>query len=267
MIRFLLTLVLVLSATAALAADPAPAPQQETAAPEEKLPGNYIGYSWPWADKDFAAELGSGPIVVELFSTQACIFCPVADRFFNDMIEKVPGVIGLSCHINYLDVKRGSLSQKACTDRQHKYVQNIRGSSVFTPQLVVNGRKLTFGFSYAKVYALLKDQAKFTPQTIMLKKEAGDQYKLTLPQIELPKDKPAELIVVQYLGPTERYIEEGPNRDIDLVYKRVVSSLAKQAWDGKTSVDIPVKPDANASGIVVLLQNKERILAVGEAKF
>ena len=68
---------------------------------------DYIGYAWPFPELEMAQEIPK-PVVVELFSTQGCMFCPVADRFFIDLLAKAPAVIGLSCHVavsyTHLDV-------------------------------------------------------------------------------------------------------------------------------------------------------------------
>ena len=61
----------------------------------------YIGYAWPYDDLDMQKVIDK-PVVVELFSTQGCMFCPVADRLFTDLRNRVPNVIGLSCHVDYI---------------------------------------------------------------------------------------------------------------------------------------------------------------------
>ena len=51
-------------------------------------------YEWPYEQRDIKSEMGESPVIVELFSSQACVFCPNADNFFKDLITKA-GIYGV----------------------------------------------------------------------------------------------------------------------------------------------------------------------------
>ena len=57
----------------------------------------------PAVEQEQIPRLGKAPVVVELFSSQACVFCPRADRLFADLLKQ-DNVIGLACHVDYFDV-------------------------------------------------------------------------------------------------------------------------------------------------------------------
>ncbi|QQL49804.1 DUF1223 domain-containing protein [Mucilaginibacter ginkgonis] len=90
-----------------------------------------------------------GFAVVELFTSEGCSSCPPADaliaRIQNEMAGKP--VYILAYHVDYWNRLgwRDVFSDAACTAKQKQYVNWIKGSSVYTPQIVVNGRKEFIG--------------------------------------------------------------------------------------------------------------------------
>lgn len=239
----------------------------------------YMGYVYPFADKDLKQELGEGPIVLELFSTQACVYCPVADQFFNDLVTKAP-VIGIACHVDYFDVKEGALSIPGCSSRQFDYAGNIPGNSTYTPQMIINGRKPVIAYRYDEVLREMKAEAKTLPAKldIALTRE-GDKLhgKITLPDFDLGKLPETEeaatgqISVLQLRKPVTRKIPEGVNKDIEVTYLHTASAAetVKQEWDGKAvdvTFDMDVQPGSDR--IVVLVQSAPKgILAVGVQEF
>ncbi len=228
----------------------------------------YIGYSWPYEGTDVAKVIDK-PVVVELFSTQGCMFCPVADHLFVDLMEKAPNVIGLSCHVDYIkiDPRNPQLSLEACTSRQNAYALNNSYSKTYTPQIVVNAKTQSYGFLYDSVLKNLTDAMKTPPVQLAITKEKGAQYTLTKPAGEFPD---SQLEVVQYLKPQTPKVVGGQNDGIKMNYHRVVASISPVAeWPAAgASVPLTIKPGPDTAGAVVLLRDKTRgILGVGEVKF
>ena len=80
------------------------------------------------------------PVVVELFTSQGCSSCPPADAYVGKLSAR-SDVLALSFHVDYWDDlgwrDRFALAQSV--ERQNTYARNLRSSSVYTPQLVVDG--------------------------------------------------------------------------------------------------------------------------------
>lgn len=228
----------------------------------------YIGYAWPYEGTDMN-QLISKPVVVELFSTQGCMFCPVADHLFVDLMKQAPNVIGLSCHVDYIkiDPRNPQLSLEACTNRQNVYALNNSYSRTYTPQIVVNAKTQSYGFRYDSVLKNLTEAMKTPPVLLDIKKDKGTKYTLTTPAGEFPD---SHLEVVQYLNPQTPKVVGGQNDGIKMNYQRVVASIAPVAeWPAKgTTIPLTIKPGPDTAGAVVLLRDKTRgILGVGEVKF
>src|SRR5438477_8983225 len=81
----------------------------------------------------------SGPVVLELFTSQGCSSCPPADALLGTMVRR-PGVIGLAWHVDYWNNLgwRDPYARGEWTDRQKSYAKFL-DAEVFTPALVVNG--------------------------------------------------------------------------------------------------------------------------------
>ena len=82
------------------------------------------------------------PAVVELFTSQGCSSCPPADTLLGELASR-NDVLALAFHVDYWDElgwrDRFELPQAA--QRQSQYARRLGRSSVYTPQLVIDGRE------------------------------------------------------------------------------------------------------------------------------
>ena len=97
------------------------------------------------------ADAAKRPVVVELFTSQGCYSCPPADDFLG-VLAKRPGVLALSFHVDYWNYLgwRDPYSSAEATQRQHDYASALRRRTVYTPQMVVDGKLQGIG-SYTGV--------------------------------------------------------------------------------------------------------------------
>lgn len=79
--------------------------------------------------------------VVELFTSQGCSSCPPADALLKTYVDR-PDVMALSFPVDYWDYLgwKDTFASPRFSERQRAYAKTRGDGSVYTPQIVVNGR-------------------------------------------------------------------------------------------------------------------------------
>lgn len=208
------------------------------------------------------------PVVLELFTSQGCAFCPPADKLMAQMAEQ-PGVIGLSCHVDYFNVRKNSLGKAFCTKRQNDYNRLIGTGPRYTPQLVINGHMDMIGYEGGKIsLGILKARGE-KMAAIPLQLIAEGAYSYTLPALTL-NNAPVRLLMAVYDRPKTVTMTEGGNFGKSISYVNVVSRISDLGtWDGKAvmqSIDPMFGPDNG--GMAIIAQNVQtgKIVAAGSIK-
>jgi len=215
-----------------------------------------------------APAMAPSPVVMELFTSQGCAYCPPADKLMGQMTQQ-PGVIGLSCHVDYFGVRSHSLGKGFCTQRQNDYRRLIGKGPRYTPELVVNGHMDMIGSEAGKVSAaILKARGeKIFPITLV--PVGSDAYNFSLPAASL-EGQNVHLWMAVFDRPHSLAITEGGNLGKTITYYNVVSRMNDLGvWNGQPmaqSVNPSYTPDNE--GIAIIAQNEStgRIIGAGSIK-
>src|SRR5947207_13661061 len=91
------------------------------------------------------------PVVVELFTSEGCESCPPADLLLRQLASTQPvtraQIIPLSLHVDYWDQLgwKDRFTSALLTNRQRVYGTRFNLDSVYTPQMVIDGRSELVG--------------------------------------------------------------------------------------------------------------------------
>ncbi len=86
---------------------------------------------------------GQGFAVIELFTSEGCSSCPAADDAVAEIAKQSKNnVFILGYHVDYWNYLgwKDAFSNSAYSDRQKQYANVFRLNSIYTPQIVVNGK-------------------------------------------------------------------------------------------------------------------------------
>ncbi|NDV42608.1 DUF1223 domain-containing protein [Flagellimonas sediminis] len=100
--------------------------------------------------------VGSSSVVLELFTSQGCSSCPSADALLWKVKQEFPDdVFALSYHVDYWDYIgwKDPFAKTEHTQKQRAYGKKFRLNSIYTPQMVVNGREHFVGSNRAELYS------------------------------------------------------------------------------------------------------------------
>lgn len=126
-------------------------------------------------------DLAPGPVLVELFSSQGCAASPEADalvaRLAQESSEAGAGeraVVVLGFHVDYWDYQgwKDPFASSAWTVRQKAYVEALRLDTLFTPQVVVQGRADCIGTEQDKLALAVRDAPRYPSPAMKVRTHA-----------------------------------------------------------------------------------------------
>ena len=113
------------------------------------------------APKELFAADARHPTVVELFQSQGCSDCPPAVANVAAISDR-PDVLALVFAVDYWDRLgwKDTFSKPEWTARQYAYAHAIGRDSVYTPQVIVNGRIEGTGLDATELEGLMRSAEK-----------------------------------------------------------------------------------------------------------
>lgn len=141
----------------------------------------------PAATADEAAEEqrrdgggGNGPVLVELFSSQGCKTSPEAELVMSRLgrgdFNLDRPIIVLGFHVDYWDYMgwKDPFGSSQWTVRQKAYVEALRLDTMFTPQVVVQGRAQCVGNEEESVLSHIASAPRFPPPSFQVSFQKAD---------------------------------------------------------------------------------------------
>jgi hypothetical protein len=224
----------------------------------------YLGFLLLGAETLAAEER---PTLVELFTSEGCSSCPPADALLVELARR-PDVLALSFHVDYWDKLgwKDPFSSPAATQRQQHYADLLHLATVYTPQIVVDGKWQAVGSNRVEVRRAI-DSAQRTRDHVPIALD----LRRGRAKIEIGpggEAVPAALLLIGFDRRHVSAVARGENGGRMLAHVDVVRSIEEVAQhDGRAqTIEAPIR--APAERVAAILQARDgRVLgvAVGDA--
>jgi hypothetical protein len=202
--------------------------------------------------------------VVELFTSEGCNSCPPAEAYIGELAQR-PDVLALAFHVDYWDDLgwRDRFGLSEAVQRQNVYATALRLSSVYTPQVIIDGQHDYVGSDRSSISRALA------------KNRSGVALALSVHEGEVlvdlgahEKAAPCDVLLISYLRTAVSPIGRGENAGRTLKEFNIVRGFRTLGrWDGQKQVyrsRVDSLP-SDATDVAVLIQPLGQAPIVGAA--
>jgi hypothetical protein len=191
------------------------------------------------------------PVVVELFTSEGCSSCPPADAYLTELARNRPDVLALGFHVTYWNNLGwpDPFSLQAATDRQSSYAEKRKDTTVFTPELVVDGAESVVGSNVAEASAAIRRaQSRAVTAASIRATKAGREV-----VIDVGAGSGRGTLVLVGFDPEHRTaVTRGENRGRTLLESNIVRSIRSiGSWSG-APLSLKAAAPAGEAGAVLL---------------
>jgi len=193
-----------------------------------------------------------GFAVVELFTSEGCSSCPPADRLIENIQKdnKDKDIYIMAFHVDYWDHQgwKDRFSSREFSNRQRRYADWLRLSSVYTPQVVINGATEYVGSDgNSIVNAISTGLTQSHPGTLTLTPKLTSG-KLDVEYQVTGNNKNAELVLALVQRSASSDVRAGENEGKQLSHVQIVRQLQYVDANSKSPVTISLPMDFNKEG-------------------
>ncbi len=193
-------------------------------------------------------------VVAELFTSQGCSSCPPADALLRELAGR-PDVLALGFHVTYWNSLGWAdpYSLPAATARQQHYAGLLGDDSVYTPELVVDGRQGVVGSDRDAVLAALSAASvRSGTQPSLTVSGAGGEIVVTVSGAAAPVP-PASVVAIGFDLEHRTPVGRGENAGRSLLEANIVRAVTPIGlWAGGAGVIHAGRPAGDR--VAVLLQ-------------
>jgi len=172
-----------------------------------------------------------GFALIELFTSEGCSSCPPADEALEEIQKKYndKDVLVLSYHVDYWNKLgwKDIFSDVSFTQRQEYYSNIFRLNNIYTPQVVVNGKKEFLGSDKSKLISSIEEQLNgISAVSIKLNAVQNTEGKIVVQYSVEGADTKKEqtiLVLIQKMATNE--IKKGENKGKTLHHINIVRNI------------------------------------------
>ncbi|MEO5685085.1 MAG: DUF1223 domain-containing protein [Chitinophagaceae bacterium] len=211
-----------------------------------------------------------GFALVELFTSEGCSSCPPADDAVAALAKEYPsGVFVLSYHVDYWNYLgwKDPFSSADYSSRQQQYAAVFDLNSIYTPQVIVNGKTQFTGSDKSRLYNVV-DKALNEKNTASIElSAAATAAKEVQVNYKTNADKNMLVRVALVQLQASNAIKRGENRGLQLKHIDVVRSFKTAGSNaGSISFTFPEGLTAKDCKVILFVQNATNMHIAGAAE-
>ena len=189
-----------------------------------------ISFSTHRLKKQMMKEQG-GFAIIELFTSEGCSSCPPAEVALEEIQKKYSdkNVLVLSYHVDYWDKLgwKDIFSNSSFTERQEYYSTIFHLNSIYTPQVVVNGKTEFVGSNKDRLISSIEEQlneksAASINLNVIQTTEGKIDVQYSVEGADAKKEQ-AILVLIQKMATNE--IKKGENKGRTLHHINIVRNI------------------------------------------
>jgi len=211
--------------------------------------------------------------VLELFTSQGCSSCPAADGLLGTYTAK-ENVIALSYHVDYWDRLgwKDAFSSADYSKRQNEYARWLNLSQVYTPQIIVNGKKEFVGSQEGALRNAIKSSLQESGDVQLNLNVTRNVNNTALVQYKVEENtgnsnNVISLVLVQKQAVIK--VERGENGGRTLAHAQIVRNLQTQSLSkntGSATLALPAGFSAQGWEVIGFVQNTSNGAVLGASK-
>ncbi|MCF0074723.1 DUF1223 domain-containing protein [Dyadobacter sp. CY261] len=216
--------------------------------------------------------VNTGFAVVELFTSEGCSSCPPADKLLAKIQEENAGkpVYLLAFHVDYWNHQgwRDVFSDREFTKRQYQYAGWLNLETVYTPQVVVNGKHELIGSQEETLKRALNIELRSAaPAQLNVEAQiAARKLHLNYQTTNAGRGTLLQVALVQKLAHT--MVKRGENAGRLLPHVQIVKKIQSfpASANGNVAISLPEAFNPNDWEVITFLQNTQTGAIVAAAR-
>lgn len=224
------------------------------------------------------------PVVLELYTAQGCAACPPADEMLAALAAR-EDVIALALHVDYWDYIGWAdvFADPEHAERQKRYARRHGHSTIYTPQVVINGTDVLEGFRVVQVMEQIERHRAQPPRVALtLARDEAGLMQIRAEVIAGADEDPGPLLasravtrglamaaeaegpaphdvqLVRYLPRQQVEITGGENAGLTADYVNIVTSWQTiGTWDLRAPLDLSVPAEGEGPAVVILQEPRQ----------
>lgn len=215
--------------------------------------------------------------VIELFTSEGCSSCPPADELVEKINKEFEGkeIYILAYHVDYWDKLgwKDPFSSSAYSARQYKYGNQFKLSSIYTPQLIINGTAQFVGSDERRLRDELAKETSVNQLPILTINEVITDKKIAKVNFSVSNANQNDEIRISLVQKsTTSNVIKGENRGRMLAHVQVVrdqQSILANALVKNVSLVLPPEFDPSKFELIGFVQEQRtgKIIAASRKKF